>query len=108
MSLCPPPRPLSTSCSERNKQQEDPYQEEVRLPDLTSLRPLTLDSVPYHTRPVNLDDGPEDIKWIRGLLVGGGTLPAASYALFPKAVKGHFFAIGADRRGIEIWSPVFI
>ena len=42
-------------------------------------------------RPVNVDDGLEDIRWIRGL---GGKLPAASYALLPNLKKGLFFAIG--------------
>ena len=32
-------------------------------------------------RPVKVEDGPEDIRWIRG--VGGEKLPAASYALLP-------------------------
>ena len=43
-------------------------------------------------RPVNVDDGLEDIRWIRGL--GGEKLPAASNALLPNLKKGLFFAIG--------------
>ena len=47
-------------------------------------------------RPVNVDDGLEDIKWIRGL--GGEKLPAASYALLPNLKKSQFFAIGEGSR----------
>ena len=53
-------------------------------------------------RPVNVDDGLEDIRWIRGL--GGQKLPTASNALLPNLKKGLFFAIGEDR---EFLSPVF-
>ena len=54
-------------------------------------------------RTVNVDDGLEDIRWIRCL--GGGKLPAASYALIPNLNKGLFFC---HRRGIENFlSPVF-
>ena len=42
-------------------------------------------------RPVNVDDGLEVIRRIRGL--GGEKLPAASYALLPNLKKG-LFAIG--------------
>ena len=46
---------------------------------------------------MNADDGLEDIRWIRGL--GGGKLPAASYALLPTNLKtGLFFAIGEGSR----------
>ena len=47
-------------------------------------------------RPVNVDDGLEDISRIRGL--GGEKLPAASYALLPNLKKGLFFAIGEKSR----------
>ena len=47
-------------------------------------------------RPVNVDDGLEDIRWIRGL--GGEKLPAASYALLPNLKKGLFFAIREGSR----------
>ena len=53
-------------------------------------------------RPVNVDDGLEYIKWIRGL--GGEKLPAASYALLPNLKKGLFCAIG---EGSIFLSPVF-
>ena len=45
-------------------------------------------------RPMNVDDGLEDIRWIRGQ--GGERLPAASCALLPnvKKEKKVFFAIG--------------
>ena len=42
--------------------------------------------------PVNVDDGLEDIRWVRGL--GGKKLPAASYALLANLKKGLFYAIG--------------
>ena len=51
---------------------------------------------------MNVDDGLEGIRWIRGL--GGETLPAASYALLPnmkkatKHEKGLFSAIGEGSR----------
>ena len=45
---------------------------------------------------MNVDDGLEDIRWIRGL--GGEKLPAASYALLPNLKKGLFFAIGEGSR----------
>ena len=41
---------------------------------------------------MNVDDGLEVIRWIRGL--GGEKFPAASYALLPNLKKGLFFAIG--------------
>ena len=41
---------------------------------------------------MNVDDGLEDIRWIRGL--GGEKLPAASYALLPNLKKCLSFAIG--------------
>ena len=53
------------------------------------------------TRPVNVDDGLDDIRWIRGL--GGKKLPAASYALLPNMEKALFFAIGD---GSRFWSSV--
>ena len=40
---------------------------------------------------MNVDDGLEDIRWIRGL--GSESLPAASYALLPNLKNGLFFAI---------------
>ena len=47
-------------------------------------------------RPANVDDGLEDIRWMRGL--GGEKLPAASYALCPNLKKGLSFAIGEGSR----------
>ena len=47
-------------------------------------------------RPVNVDDGLEDIRWIRGL--GGEKLPAASNALLPNLKKCLYFAIGEGSR----------
>ena len=45
---------------------------------------------------MNVDDGLEDIRWIRGL--GGEKLPAASNALLPHLKRGQFFAIGEGSR----------
>ena len=47
-------------------------------------------------RPVNVDDGLEDIRWIRGL--GGEKLPAASNALLSNLKKGLFLAIREGSR----------
>ena len=44
---------------------------------------------------MNVDDGLEDIRWIRGL--GGDKLPASN-ALLPNLKKGLFFAIGEGSR----------
>ena len=41
---------------------------------------------------MSVDDGLEDIRWVR--VLGGEKLPAASYALLPNLKKGLFFAIG--------------
>ena len=51
---------------------------------------------------MNVDDGLEDVRWIRGL--GGEKLPAASYAPLPNLKKGYFLPSERDR---EILSPVF-
>ena len=52
-------------------------------------------------RPVNVDDGFENIRCIRGL--GGETLPAGSYALPPKNPKKDlFFAIGEGSRNFVV------
>ena len=53
-------------------------------------------------RPVNVDDGLEDIRWIRGL--GGEKLPAASCALLQNLEKGSIFC---HRRGIENFCRLF-
>ena len=53
-------------------------------------------------RPANVDDGLEDIRWMRGL--GGEKLPAASYALFPNLKKSLFLPSERDRKML---SPVF-
>ena len=54
-------------------------------------------------RPVNVDGGLEDIRWIRGL--GGEKLPAASNALLPNLKKGLYFAI---REGSRIFVACFL
>ena len=47
---------------------------------------------------MDVDDGLEDIRWIRGL--AGERLPAASYALLPNLKKGILFAsLTAPRPG---------
>ena len=51
---------------------------------------------PCQARPVNVDDGLEDIRWIRGLW--GEKLPEASYVLLPNLNKRPFFAIGEGSR----------
>ena len=51
---------------------------------------------------MKVEDGLENIRWIRGL--GGEKLPAASNAFLPNLKKGLFFAIGEGR---EFLSPVF-
>ena len=45
---------------------------------------------------MKVEDGLEDIRWIRGL--GGEKFPAASYALLPNLKRGLFFAIGEGSR----------
>ena len=47
-------------------------------------------------RPVNVDDGYEDIRWICGL--GGEKLPTASCALLPDLKEGLSFAMGEGSR----------
>ena len=47
-------------------------------------------------RPMNVDDGLEDIRWGRRL--GGERSPTASYALLPNLKNGLFFAIGEGSR----------
>ena len=54
-------------------------------------------------RPVNVDDGLEDIRWIRGL--GGEKLPAASYV--PPSPKPEKRPIFCHRRGIEKFCRLF-
>ena len=51
---------------------------------------------------MNVDDGLEDIRWIRGL--GGEKLLAASYALVPNPKKKFIFC---HRRGIENFCRLF-
>ena len=48
---------------------------------------------------MNVDDGLQDIRWIRGL--GGEKLPTASYVLLPNLKKGLFFAIGDGSRNFD-------
>ena len=58
--------------------------------------------VSYRARPVNADDGPENLGWIRGL--ESEKLPAASYALLPNLKKGIFLPSERDQ---DFSSPVF-
>ena len=64
---------------------------------LIKIRTFDLDTEWTHgqsascrARPMNVDSGLEDIRWIRGL--GGKRLPAASYALLPNLIKRSTFA----------------
>ena len=50
---------------------------------------------------MNVDDGSEDIRWIRGL--GGDRLPAVSYALLRNLKKGLLFAIGEGSSDFVVW-----
>ena len=52
---------------------------------------------------MNVDDGLEAIRWIRGL--GGEKLPAASNARLSNLKKGLFFAIG---EGSRIFAACFL
>ena len=52
---------------------------------------------------MNVDDGIEDIRWIRGL--GEERSPAASYALLPNPKK---WCSVCSRRGIEIFVVCFL
>ena len=52
---------------------------------------------------MNVDDGNQDIRWIRGL--GGERLPAASYTLFSQTRKIVYFL--PSERGREYVSSVF-
>ena len=56
---------------------------------------------------MNVDDGLEDIRWIRGL---GERLPSASYALLPNLKNGLFFAIREGSRTFVVcfYTPVAI
>ena len=60
-------------------------------------------SASYRARPVNVDDGLEDIRWIRGLR--GERLPGASYALLPNLKKNTVFC---HRRGSTIFVVCFV
>ena len=55
----------------------------------------------YKARPMDVDDGLEDIRWIRGL--GSERVPAASYALLPNLKKVYF----CHRRGLEMICRLF-
>ena len=52
---------------------------------------------------MNVDDDPEDIKWIRGL--GGERLPAASYTLLPNLKKkSYYFPLVKDDNSCLLFS----
>ena len=70
---------------------------------LTPRKTFDLDIKSTHGQPascrarsMNVNDGREDIRWIRGL--GGERLPAASYTFLPNLEKCLFFAIGEESR----------
>ena len=50
---------------------------------------------------MNVDDGLEDIRWIRGLR--GEKSPAASNALLPNLKKGLLFTIGEGSRTFVVF-----
>ena len=61
---------------------------------------------------MNVDDGLEGTRWIRGL--GPARLPAAAYSLLPNLKKALFFAIGEGSRMFDRlfrthqWPNVFV
>ena len=65
-------------------------------PSISTQKQPTCQPGSCRARPVNVDDGLEDIRWIRGL--AGEKLPAASNALLPNLKKALFFAIGEGSR----------
>ena len=93
----------SRCCARRNLRFHVENCQHVDQKQLTRRQAFDLDIEATHgkpgscrTRPVNVDDGLEHIRWIRAL--GGEELPATSYALLPNLEKGLFFAIGEASR----------
>ena len=93
----------SRCCTRRNLRFHVENCQHADQKQLTRREAFDLDTEINHGQPgscransVNIDDGLEDIRWIRAL--GGEKLPAASYALLPNLKKGLFFC---HRRGIE-------
>ena len=78
-----------------NRQHADQKQLTRRLAFDLDIEATHRQPASCRARPVNVDDGLEDIGWIRGL--GGEKLPAASNALLSNLKKRLFFAIGEDR-----------
>ena len=93
----------SRCCTRRNLRFHVENCQHADQKQLTRRKAFDLDIEATHgqpgscrARPVKVDDGLEDIRWIRGL--GGEELPAAFYALLPNLKKGLFFAIGDGTR----------
>ena len=93
----------SRCCTRRNLRFNVQNFQHADLKHLTRRQAFDLDIEATHgqhgscrTRPVNVDDGLEDTRWIRGL--GGEKLSAASNALLPNLQKGLFFSIGEESR----------
>ena len=67
-----------------------------------TANPLRVGPASCRARPMNVDDGIEDIRLIH--VLGGERLPLAFYALLPNPTKCLVFCHG---RGIEIFCPLF-
>ena len=93
----------SRCCTRRNLRFHVENCQHADQKQLTRRQTFELDTQATHgqpgscrARPVNVDDGLEDIRWYRGL--GSEKLPAASDALLPSLKKRRFFAIGESSR----------
>ena len=93
----------SRRCTRRNLRFHVENRQHADQKQLTRRLAFDLDIEATHrqpascrARPVNVDDGLEDIRWIRGL--GGEKLPAASNAFLSNLKKRLFFAIGEGSR----------
>ena len=71
-------------------------------PSISTYRPTHGRPVSCLARPIDADDGLQDIRWIRGL--GGKRLPPASYALLLN-LKVCFWP--SDRFELNIWLSFF-
>ena len=68
------------------------------------MKPTHDQPASYRARPLNVNDGLEDIMWIR--CPGGERLPTASYALCPNLKKlRYFFCL--EKRDQDFLSSVF-
>ena len=88
----------SRCCTRRNLRFHVENSQHADQKQLTRQQAFDLDIKATHdqpgwcrARPVNVDDGLEDIRWIRGL--EGEKLNAASNALLPNLKKGLLFCL---------------